>query len=160
MPIQLSALVHICHEVNHLTLNTVIGFSNEVVLLHFLLLGVLPNYNLSLVCPTDISPAEVDVCQQYSDCNDVRKICCSGVCVHGVLSDQPCTALINKLTTLTPAAGTYIPQCSADGSFSPIQCWNFTNTCWCVHTQNGWPISDAVLSGEILQCEGEILCAM
>ena len=28
--------------------------------------------------------------------------------------------------------GIYIPQCKADGSFEPMQCWGSTDYCWCV----------------------------
>ena len=31
-----------------------------------------------------------------------------------------------------PAVGTYIPQCTADGSFAPMQVSGSTGYCWCV----------------------------
>ena len=49
----------------------------------------------------------------------------------------------------------YVPQCEADGSYSPIQCHASTG-CWCVNTQTGVPTSVATpVSVGNPQCDGE-----
>uniref|UniRef100_UPI00358E5B93 SPARC-related modular calcium-binding protein 1-like n=1 Tax=Myxine glutinosa TaxID=7769 RepID=UPI00358E5B93 len=49
--------------------------------------------------------------------------------------------------------GVFIPQCSADGSYAPIQCHNSTGYCWCV-TPSGRPIGGTSVHNGMPTCSG------
>lgn len=96
-------------------------------------------------------------CSDDTDCQNSEKCCsngCGHVCTRAVRIphyDPPadtdgapiCPILHNQISN-TSLIGSYIPQCSADGSFSPIQCHGSTGYCWCVHVQTGEPVSGVV----------------
>merc|ERR1712168_323874 len=44
----------------------------------------------------------------------------------------PCTTRLNS-----QRAGSYVPQCMPDGTFTKKQCHSSTGYCWCVDTQSG-----------------------
>lgn len=44
-------------------------------------------------------------------------------------ADAPCHAELSRRSDVT---GSYVPQCTDDGKFTPVQCHGSTGYCWCV----------------------------
>ncbi|KAL5463841.1 hypothetical protein EMCRGX_G032784 [Ephydatia muelleri] len=80
-----------------------------------------------------------------------RSQCCGSVCTQGVLPPKPCLMLVSKLSPV-PRIGAYVPQCSSDGNFAPIQIWGSTGYSWCVDTSDGKPLTAAVPPGYQPNC--------
>eukprot|EP00731_Ephydatia_muelleri_P037230 Em0424g1a len=68
-----------------------------------------------------------------------------------VLPPKPCLMLVSKLSPV-PRIGAYVPQCSSDGNFAPIQIWGSTGYSWCVDTSDGKPLTAAVPPGYQPNC--------
>uniref|UniRef100_A0A3P8TND0 Thyroglobulin type-1 domain-containing protein n=1 Tax=Amphiprion percula TaxID=161767 RepID=A0A3P8TND0_AMPPE len=53
----------------------------------------------------------------------------------------------------------FIPECTADGRYSPVQCHSATGYCWCVRVDSGRPLPGT--SARILTCSLKIktLCS-
>ena len=119
---------------------------------------LIPYYELPLECPslTGSIGICISACQFDSDC-DEDQLCCSNgcgrACATGVTSASSCHVLRRQLSDAPDEV--YVPQCEEDGSFSPVQCHRFIGYCWCVHTQTGEPLSDAMERSETPQCTSE-----
>ncbi|KAG7239919.1 hypothetical protein INR49_003647 [Caranx melampygus] len=48
----------------------------------------------------------------------------------------------------------FIPECSADGHYSPVQCHTATGYCWCVRVDSGRPLSGTSARNRIPDCTG------
>ncbi|XP_046996915.1 SPARC-related modular calcium-binding protein 1 isoform X2 [Schistocerca americana] len=47
----------------------------------------------------------------------------------------------------------YVPECTPDGRFQKIQCYNSTGYCWCVHEDSGKPIPGTPVKDQIPKCD-------
>ena len=84
------------------------------------------------------------------------ELCCNSVCSTAVLPPRPCNAVSKASPFLV---GAYVPQCSADGNFNPVQYWGSTGSSWCVDTSNGKPLSKEVAPrGQQPNCTGTCVC--
>jgi len=81
-------------------------------------------------------------CNLDRDCSGVNK-CCSygnGDCGRVCLPPEKAGGCIHLLSSvdrlpLKQLANGYVPSCSAEGSFNPVQCDN--SYCWCVEVESG-----------------------
>ncbi|XP_023266078.1 SPARC-related modular calcium-binding protein 1-like [Seriola lalandi dorsalis] len=48
----------------------------------------------------------------------------------------------------------FIPECTADGRYSPVQCHTATGYCWCVRVDSGRPLSGTSARNRIPDCTG------
>lgn len=55
----------------------------------------------------------------------------------------------------SPAAAVFVPACSPEGHFMPIQCHNQTGYCWC-STPDGKPVSGTTALHVIPNCTGQL----
>ncbi|PSN45518.1 hypothetical protein C0J52_13178 [Blattella germanica] len=46
----------------------------------------------------------------------------------------------------------YIPECTPDGRYQTIQCYNSTGYCWCVHEDSGKPIPGTSVKDQVPKC--------
>eukprot|EP00731_Ephydatia_muelleri_P026218 Em0018g318a len=84
--------------------------------------------------PPYISPLQCPFPEvQTNDCPPCLKknLCCNSECTRAVLPPKPCFALLAQLPP--PMPGSYVPQCTPDGNFAPIQFWGSTGYSWCVN---------------------------
>ena len=82
-------------------------------------------------------------------------LCCDSVCTKGVLPPQPCNVVVAN--SYPSPLGAYVPRCSSDGNFAPIQCRGSTGYCWCVDISDGKPLSAAVPPGQQPNCTGMLI---
>lgn len=105
--------------------------------------------------PPYISPLQCPFPEvQTNDCPPCLKnnLCCNSECTRAVLPPKPCFALLAQLPP--PMPGSYVPQCTPDGNFAPIQFWGSTGYSWCVNVATGKPLSESVRPGQQLNCSG------
>ncbi|KAK2167951.1 hypothetical protein NP493_1252g00024 [Ridgeia piscesae] len=78
-----------------------------------------------------------------------REWCC---CFASIL--PPCLTAKNKVTALVSSGvkkvlvGAYVPQCDANGFYTPMQCHSSIGQCWCVN-KHGHEIRNTRTSGEL-----------
>ncbi|XP_031160073.1 SPARC-related modular calcium-binding protein 1-like isoform X2 [Sander lucioperca] len=48
----------------------------------------------------------------------------------------------------------FIPECSADGRYNPVQCYAATGYCWCVRVDSGRPVPGTSARHHIPKCPG------
>ncbi|XP_008307137.1 SPARC-related modular calcium-binding protein 1-like [Cynoglossus semilaevis] len=48
----------------------------------------------------------------------------------------------------------FIPECTADGFYNPVQCHTATGYCWCVRVDSGRPLSGTSTRNSIPDCSG------
>lgn len=89
-----------------------------------------------------------------------RSICCLLLCILQRISlfEGPsfCNLLKSKVDSREAARGD-IPQCEGDrGSFSPVQCSQEQERCWCVFG-NGEEVPGTRVNGTRLECASEFL---
>ncbi|KAF1393543.1 hypothetical protein PFLUV_G00017080 [Perca fluviatilis] len=48
----------------------------------------------------------------------------------------------------------FIPECSADGRYNPVQCHAYTGYCWCVRVDSGRPVPGTSARNHIPECPG------
>ncbi|TDH15387.1 hypothetical protein EPR50_G00030540 [Perca flavescens] len=48
----------------------------------------------------------------------------------------------------------FIPECSADGRYNPVQCYADTGYCWCVRVDSGRPVPGTSARNHIPECHG------
>ncbi|KAM9318607.1 SPARC-related modular calcium-binding protein 1-like [Pholidichthys leucotaenia] len=48
----------------------------------------------------------------------------------------------------------FLPECTADGRYSPVQCHAATGYCWCVRVENGRPLPGTSARNRIPDCTG------
>ncbi|XP_058490927.1 SPARC-related modular calcium-binding protein 1-like [Solea solea] len=48
----------------------------------------------------------------------------------------------------------FIPVCTADGRYNPVQCYNATDYCWCVRVDSGRPLSGTSTRNRVPDCTG------
>ncbi|XP_078103158.1 SPARC-related modular calcium-binding protein 1-like isoform X2 [Sander vitreus] len=48
----------------------------------------------------------------------------------------------------------FIPECSADGRYNPVQCYAATGYCWCVRVDSGRPVPGTSVRNHIPKCPG------
>lgn len=65
-------------------------------------------------------------------------------CVH-VSTDSPQTCERERASLLSEASPVwqeerFVPECKADGRYSPVQCHVATGYCWCVRVDTGRPL--------------------
>ncbi|XP_067012601.2 SPARC-related modular calcium-binding protein 2 isoform X10 [Anabrus simplex] len=65
------------------------------------------------------------------------------------LSDQK-TALEEQRSG---TSGLYIPECTPDGRYKKIQCYNSTGYCWCVYEDTGVPIPGTSIKDQNPNCD-------
>ncbi len=85
------------------------------------------------------------------------KLCCSNgcgrTCVEGVISQiqSLCTSVLRS--TLGAVGIEFELECDDEGDFSQVQCSQTSNSCWCVDTVGGQPITEGVI-GTRPDCRG------
>ena len=125
-----------------------------------------PYYNIPPVCPQMDSRDQSSVCVvvdqscfDNSQCEDNELCCrnrCGKTCQEAVRSNTPCYTVNQQIIPTRPLIGMYVPTCSDDGLFSPVQCSGSTGFCWCVNVKTGQPTTSYYPRGVIPQCSGEI----
>ena len=105
---------------------------------------VIPAYSSPYECP---SPKLLT--KNCSTCAE-GELCCNSVCTKAVLPARPCDVVV--ASNYPSRLGAYVPQCSADGKFNPVQIWGSTGSSWCVDTSNGKAVSEAVPRGQQPNC--------
>eukprot|EP00731_Ephydatia_muelleri_P026230 Em0018g330a len=90
-------------------------------------------YSSPYQCPSPkLSTKNCSICAE-------GELCCNSVCTKAVLPARPCDVVV--ASSYPSRLGAYVPQCSADGKFNPVQNWGSTGSSWCVDTSNGKPLS-------------------
>ncbi|XP_056419078.1 equistatin-like [Hyla sarda] len=52
-------------------------------------------------------------------------------------ADTPCLTEHRESLKFGRPIGRYVPQCDAQGNYTPKQCWSSTGRCWCVDANGG-----------------------
>lgn len=115
-----------------------------------------PYHSPVLECP-EVPADTVGTCDESCDnCADNEQ-CCSNGCGHVCTETVQVTPICRGIKDSYEGAsllGAYIPQCSSDGTFSPVQYRE--NYYWCVRPQTGEPVGRA-MSHSPPQCNSECL---
>ena len=111
-------------------------------------------------CPVLEDDHDATICDVYEctdSCEDPGKLCCQNLCGSRLCVDGPCRRAVMNLTSGAERLDQFVPECSYDGTFHPLQCWS--DHCWCVDKQSGENISNAVTSDRIdeLDCLSELI---
>ena len=124
-----------------------------------------PYYNIPPVCPqTDlldqfgVCAITNQSCSNNSQCRDSELCCrsrCGKTCQRAVRSSTPCYTVNHQILPTRRPPGMYVPACTNDGLFSPIQCRASTGFCWCVNVRTGQPTTSYYPRGVRPQCSGE-----
>lgn len=143
----------------------------------------LPYYNIPLICPPRLASLATDsgACDMEC-CSDLEcpgsKICCrdgcSSSCQNGMVPSQPCNIVRERLDNVMnnrekkdsddedrtgqdeELLGRYLPSCTDQGWFNPVQAWE--NNVWCVNVETGRPIGNAHIASSNLTfyCPSEL----
>ncbi|XP_067130970.1 uncharacterized protein [Centruroides vittatus] len=104
-------------------------------------------------------------CSSDYDCDDTQK-CCSNGCGTQCLYPITLTACQHQRAVAEhrsrelgiPASRMYLPSCTKDGNFEPIQCHPISHICWCVD-ENGVEIAGSrTLPGGTANCSSVGIC--
>lgn len=75
---------------------------------------------------------------EVNDCLSDRK---------AVLDEQKFSAVPNSLVNM------YVPECTSDGRYKRVQCYNSTGYCWCVEEDTGKPIPGTSVKDSNPKCD-------
>ncbi|XP_034557831.1 SPARC-related modular calcium-binding protein 1-like isoform X2 [Notolabrus celidotus] len=64
------------------------------------------------------------------------------------------TSLLSQVRSVWQEEERFIPECTADGRYSPAQCHAATGYCWCVRTDSGRPLPGTSARNRIPDCTG------
>ncbi|XP_068173920.1 SPARC-related modular calcium-binding protein 1-like [Antennarius striatus] len=73
--------------------------------------------------------------------------------------DSPWTCELERTSLLSQMHSSwqedrFIPECTADGRYSPVQCHTATRYCWCVRVDSGRPLPGTSARNQIPDCTG------
>ncbi|XP_030600956.1 SPARC-related modular calcium-binding protein 1-like isoform X3 [Archocentrus centrarchus] len=79
-----------------------------------------------------------------------------GNCSRRRPADSPQTCQRERASVLcqTQEEERFIPECTADGRYSPVQCHTATGYCWCVRVDSGRPLPGTSARNRIPDCTG------
>ena len=121
-----------------------------------------PYHTPALACPK-VGDDVVGACwENCASCSD-DELCCSNGCGHECKTAVQVTPICQGITDShngTSRPGEYIPQCSEDGTFSPVQCHGSSGYCWCVRPDTGEPVGKSMTRFQRPECNSEYVLYM
>ena len=118
-----------------------------------------PFHSPAFGCP-ELSDDVIGACVE--DCNSCSsdELCCSNGCGHTCMTPVQLTPICRGIVESrgdSVMPGEYVPQCSEDGNFAPVQCHGSTGYCWCVRPDTGEPVGESMTRSQQPQCNSECI---
>ncbi|KAL3274950.1 hypothetical protein HHI36_019726 [Cryptolaemus montrouzieri] len=70
-----------------------------------------------------------------------------------VREEEPANCLSDRQTALSEGSHLYIPDCTSDGRYQKVQCYNSAGYCWCVNEDTGKNIPGTSVKNETPKCD-------